>query len=440
MKKLFLFSAVTAGLFTSCVQNDLIVPELSEAEKEIKFQTVVAKHSSRAIITGAEYSESAPPFGAYAFWNRSNVNFLPGSEHHIINQKIIHHESNSGTHYWGPESGEHLWPKDGSLTFYAYSPFNYQESGNESQPLTHVAPLLGAHGFKFENYNVGIHQETDLMVADIVYGKTSNDATVNGHTGVPTVFRHKLAIIAGFILKTSDNYDGAWDGTDNAGNGAVEGDQRFKIQKIELQNIPVQGTFQSEGIESDGELIPESWTISSTASVEESAEETNPEVIKTFVWYDSSHDTVNPYGLLFGYEAYDQLHLYNPNIGLIEYKSNYKYADPEVPNDYILAIPQEFLEGSTSSLHIKYTVEIYTKESDGNFIWKNTRDKPNVEGEDLFIEKTIPLKTIHADPQKDYHGWGIGKKIVYILDFSTEEIRWAPSVADWEDDQIKVDY
>ena len=432
MKKLFLFSAVTAELFTCCVQNDMIAPELSEAEKEIKFQTVVAKHSSRAIITGTEYSESAPPFCAYAFWNRNNSNLLPGSEHYITNQIITHHETNNGTlHWWGTESGEHLWPKDGSLTFYAYSPFYYQESDNESEePLAHVAPLLGNHGFKFDNYNVGIHQKTDLMVADIVYGKTSNDATVSGHAGVPTVFKHKLAIIA--------NYDGAWDGTENANHGAVEGDQRFKIKKIELLHIPVQGTFQSEGIESDGELIPESWTISSTASVEEAAEETNPAVIQDFVWYDSESDNDNPDGLLFGYEAYDQLHLYNPNLGLIARQANYKYADPQVDNDYILAIPQEFLEGSTSSLHIEYTVEVYTKESGGNFTWKNTRDKPGID--DRFIEKTISLKTIHADPQKNYHGWGIGKKIVYTLDFSTEEIRWAPSVVDWTDENIRVDY
>ena len=59
MKKLFLISAVTAGLFTSCVQNEQIVPEQKVSDPAIKFQTVVAKQGTRAIITGTDYGETA---------------------------------------------------------------------------------------------------------------------------------------------------------------------------------------------------------------------------------------------------------------------------------------------------------------------------------------------------------------------------------------------
>ena len=55
MKKSFLFP-VMAMVVASCVQTETIAPELTEAEKEIKFQTVVAKQGTRAIITGAKNS------------------------------------------------------------------------------------------------------------------------------------------------------------------------------------------------------------------------------------------------------------------------------------------------------------------------------------------------------------------------------------------------
>lgn len=424
MKKQFVFWAVTAGLFTSCVQNDLIVPELSEVEKGIQFQAVVAKQNSRAIISGTSYDEGAPSFGAYAFWNETSL--LPGSKHYIVNEEIKHFTGVNGLHYWSTDGTDYLWKKDGSLTFYAYSPYRFQEANFAQDELEPLEPELGNYGFRFLNYNVDIHQETDLMVADVVWGQTANSENIAGHTGVPTVFKHKLAQIAGFILKTSEDYDGLWDGTDEVNSGAAEGDIRFKIKKIQLKNIPVKGTFTSAGVEIDEDIIPEKWEITSTTSVTESVGEpgSTPEPeFQDYTWYDAGETG----GLLFGNEDSKQLHLYTP----LNQVSGLNYQVPSLQNGYILAIPQEFLEGSNASLDIQYTVEKYDDSTD---TWINTRDGETEE----FISKSMPLRAIHAS--KDYKGWGIGKKIYYTLDFSTEEIRWAPSVVDWTDENIKVDY
>ena len=54
------------------------------------------------------------------------------------------------------------------------------------------------------------------------------------------------------------------------------------------------------------------------------------------------------------------------------------------------------------------------------------------------IEKKILLKDIHAETED--LGWGINKKLVYTLDFSTTEIRWAPSIVEWDAKDVTVDY
>lgn len=415
MKKMFLFSAMAAGLLTSCVQTETIAPELTETEKEIKFQTVVAKQGTRAIITGVDYDEDCPSFGTYAFHNASNNNLLPGSGEYITNAEIVH-KNDGTTHYWGPVSGSYQWPKQGSLTFYSYSPFYYQEEANKKTPLNPTVPEIGQYGFRFINYDVDAHQETDLMVADIQHGQTANaphgaPGSLITHTGVKTIFRHKLALIGGFILSTSDDYDGTWDGINI--NTANDGNLRFKILNITFKNIATKGTFTSEGIKGvDASIIPEKWEISSDPG------------LKDYVWYDSKTAGTGEYGgQEFGHVESKQLHLYKSEASV----GGHRQADPTIANGYLLAIPQQFLENNNAALEITYVIENFANGS-----WQ-VADK-----EEDKITKSVKLYDIHKD-HADL-GWAANKKIVYSLKFSTQEIRWAPSIVGWENADFSVKY
>ena len=332
MKKLFLISAVTAGLFTSCVQNEQIVPEQKVSDPAIKFQTVVAKQGTRAIITGTDYGETAPSFGSYAFINPDNL--MPGSQGYIRNAEVVYHAATAtSAAFWGTPEDEtpYKWPKDGSVTFYAYSPYYCQDTDHADQMLNPEAPEIGQRGFVFSNYDVDAHQLTDLMVADIKYGLTAN-ITNGAYVGVPTVFKHKLAMIGGFILTTSQDYDGAWDGENPA--SAKKGDMRFKIRTIKLKNIPTIGTFTSEGINgTNGDIIPEKWE-----------EPTIPQVKKDYVWFD------NQEGVEFGHVDSKKLHIY-----LTDTETKY-HKNPSIANGYLLVRPQQFLTGSDASLEIIYTI------------------------------------------------------------------------------------
>ena len=429
MKKLFLFSAVTAGLFTSCVQNDSIVPELSEAEKEIKFQTVVEKHQTRAIITGADYGDDAPSFGSTVFWNKTSIE-LPGVTLNIDNEEVTHHNTEDKD-YWGTAQ-PYYWPESGSMTFYSYSPYYFQE-GNKDEKINPLRPSLGEYGFKFNNYNVAAHQSTDLMVAEIKYGQTANvnhgapDSNIT-HTGVPTIFHHKLAMIGGFVLSTSEDYDGLYDGANE--DLAKSGDMVFRIKKITLKNIVMVGSFTSEGISITQtgavEPIAEKWTLS-----------TNSEDKMEFVWFDDNsvdrndnNINVNDGGVYFGQKLSRRLNIAaaNPiNAGI------YHRIDPQITStdftknaeNVLLVIPQEFLTNDENSpyLEVVYSTNVYNGTS-----W----DTPHV------ITKKMPLSEIHKNGE--YKGWQMNKKIVYELEFATTEIQWAPSVVNWDGENVHVDY
>lgn len=413
MKKSFLFP-VMAMLVASCVQTETIAPELTEAEKEIKFQTVVAKQGTRAIITGVDYDDHCPSFGTYAFRNPTSL--WPGSEAYITDVEIVHKED--VTHYWGPASGNYQWPKQGSLTFYSYSPYKYQEEAYKTELLDPEPPEIGQYGFRFLDYNVALHQETDLMVADIQYGQTANATSIGAlgssvvHTGVKTVFKHKLALIGGFILSTSEDYDGTWDGVSDL--TAKDGNLRFRILNITFKNIPTIGTFTSEGIMgTDATIIEEKWVLSSTTPG-----------LTDYVWYDNVEDDLPALvGQEFGHVASKQLHLYKPESPI----SGHRQVDPTIDHGYLLAIPQQFLTGSEAALEITYTIE--------NF---SSNDWHGAETAENKITKTVKLSDIHSGTPD--LGWAMNKKIIYRLEFSTQEIRWAPYVENWENSDFTVDY
>lgn len=415
MKRL-LIPIAAAGLFASCVQTETIAPEVGEVQKDVRFNAVVAKKTSRAIITGTEYDKDAPTFGTYAFRNPSTTELLPGSERYITNEEIGYHDDGT-TQFWAPKDPaiSYKWPESGSLTFYSYSPYNFQEVLKDdfgadipanTVPLNPETPRIGQHGFIFRDYNVNDHQETDLMVADIVYGRTANEE-LGGYDGVPTLFRHKLALFGGVVLGTTKDYDGNWDGTDI--ETANPGNLRFKIKKVSVKNIPVVGTFTSEGITGVApvEKKAESWVLASGDAAKTA----------DYVWYENAE------GLEFGYAASKQLHIYimktNPN--------GYKVVTPTKTHPYILAIPQEFTN-TDASIEITYTIETLVEDDEDVKSWSTPSEHT----------KTILLANIHNE--KDFKGWGMNKLIRYRFLFSTEEIRWAPEIADgWVMEDFNVD-
>ena len=460
MKKNLIFVAMATMVLTSCVQEESLENKevLSSAPKEITFQTVVAKQSSRALINGPEYNGTDPSFGVWARYNPDNDNV--GFQSYINNEKVIYHpEASPSPGYWAinyvDEEKVKYWPAVGSLTFFAYSPFYHQVDGGDdtTKPVvtnsTTSSPQVGLYGVFLPEYNVNEHQQTDLMVADVVKGLRSNITSgIQGtndskYTGVPTVFRHKLAKIEEFALKTSEDYDGKWAGDDA---DAVAGNMRFFVEKIELINLDMAGTYYGSTYNLEGTPIADKWELPAEAS----------RVKETYTWFDAkiAHDlhstdtndgeatndghTANVsfdkydegqtthYGVEFGHSNTKTL-----NIKEVAVDEAYN-RNPTIDNKYLLVLPQTFTAGQ-QKLRVTYYIKTFETGEEGNGtasqatgIWKAPEES---------ITRTYDLATIHSsNPQ-----WPMNAKIKYTLMFSTQEIRWAPHVGAWESTYYTVE-
>lgn len=125
MKKLFL-AALAVVAIASCAKNE--VAEI-ENNDQITFQTVVGPNT-KAMINGAAYGTAAPSFGTVAFYNKAGDTFpTDDAQTYIPLSEVTWDLANNR---WTTEAA-YYWPKGGgTLSFFSYSPYKYQEgSGTE---------------------------------------------------------------------------------------------------------------------------------------------------------------------------------------------------------------------------------------------------------------------------------------------------------------------
>ena len=417
MKKNLIFVAMATMTLASCVQEESLENNdmLSSAPKEITFQTVVAKQSSRALITGSEYKSTDPAFGAWARYNPSGPTVGTMA---FINNDMVEFIDDV-TDYWGIKDTAHVhyWPNTGSLTFYAYSPFFHQEHPDSLKPLVvdaaAQAPKTGQYGISFPHYDVDAYQQTDLMVADVKVGQTANITANEGdnhsaYTGVPTIFRHKLAVILAFRLGTSEDYDGNFvpgmsQGTYNS--GAEPGDMRFFIQEIKLLGVNQIGSYYGETYTINNDKIADKWEVD------------EPQTAKEYTWY------ANAVGTEFGYVGAKQLEISWTR------DSTQTHVKPTLARTegryHLLVLPQEF-EAGKQQLQVTYFIKTYKGAPGQSFADINAAEEVWEAG--APITKTVDLINVHPAENK---AWKMNQKITYTLKFSTDEIRWAPQITDW---------
>lgn len=127
---------------------------------------------------------------------------------------------------WLDVNHPYYWPKNGKLTFYAYSPAEYTnwklnivKEGDTEYANTESAVNIDAHN-------------VDLLYSELAKDKTKNDnqGGNNGtatYNGVELKFKHALSSIK-FNVKTDATYNNA----------------SFKLNGIVLKNVKPEGTFK----------------------------------------------------------------------------------------------------------------------------------------------------------------------------------------------------
>ena len=377
---------VAAVFFSACSKNEVV--SIADAPQKISFSPLTGKLSTKALLDGTNYNAEDPSFGTFAYYLPADRNWdanYNDATLYIPKSEVKYTEDvNNGKHNWTTET-PYYWPKTGGLTFFAYSPYYYQEStGGELPVSVHNGGLNIGNG---ENlYNVAEHQETDILVAEVQKGCSGN-ATNGGYSGVPIIFHHKLSQIVGMDFYTEKDYANGHDGT--TGKEYTAGDKVFKLMKVTLNNLSVKGFY---GYFAQGELI-DAWSASSTT-----------DAMLAYTWYNAaSEDTADKFG--------------STALNL-----TFNNKNTEKKHSYLLIMPQylDKADGKPSTepyLDIQYQVLTYT-------------DATNYSKE--TVDKKVTLHELHASDRIE-----MNKKIRYTFRISLEDQRiyWAPSIKDWEGDE-----
>lgn len=202
MKKLIvLFSAVAA--LAACSKNE-VVPAVSGENVEISYKVAPrTKADPQAFDTKNVFASWAYYLPNGKSWE---TNFKE-AQIYIGKDGEEGATISYGNSVWKDQTASYYWPKEGNLTFFAYS-LNSSSLTDKSGTDTHFTCLNhdSQHGI-FGTLNLDTHPNTDFLVADIAKDKTANENVYN-FNGVPTLFKHKLSRVKFAVRKKSD-YPGA---------------------------------------------------------------------------------------------------------------------------------------------------------------------------------------------------------------------------------------
>lgn len=199
MKKFFLFAAMAGVALTGCVKTESEVAVKSDSNR-IVFDSPVVSSVTRALIDGTEYPDNVP-FSVYAQYKNDDT----GEDLLYMNNvttKYVTSTPGTNQESWIPD-GNYYWPKQGTLSFAAYSPTAAQDA------FTSVA-WTDAAGFTFTGFNAVTNNDAtklyDLMYSDYVADQTqANEQDYTTYYGIQLTFRHALSALV-FKAKTEEDY------------------------------------------------------------------------------------------------------------------------------------------------------------------------------------------------------------------------------------------
>lgn len=216
MNKHIFYIAAACVALASCVKNEVRV---NSPDKEITFQTVSTK-------AGAAFDKTHK-FYSYAYflekgkkWDKDDLDTYAKL---YINNALISHQNAPSGNYWAA-TDTYYWPKQGSLTFFAWT-----DDTDDPKVVGTGAGVSCAHstGIKITGYSVRENRNKDILVAEIAKDKVANESAIgNWEKGVPTVFRHALAKVE-FKVNKKKNYSNV----------------KFKVKSITLNGVSTKGTF-----------------------------------------------------------------------------------------------------------------------------------------------------------------------------------------------------
>ncbi len=213
MKKLLFLAAMSSVALASCVSDESPSIDATPSGKAISFNAPVMYSQTKAVVHTGEIVGTYPTdeaFCVYAVWTPESYTkwdatgnsakwymSTGGAGIKVKYDAGIDDGTTPGNGAWAPETN-YYWPKNGYLTFAAYSPADAAGTFN-----------YGANGLTITGFTVDgtASNQYDLMYSDRAYNKTTS--TVGSNTmydGVDIKFYHALSSIK-FKVKLYEDYD-----------------------------------------------------------------------------------------------------------------------------------------------------------------------------------------------------------------------------------------
>lgn len=343
-------------------------------DQAISFTTAVGANSTKAMIGDTAYPTDET-FGTYAY-------YLPTGQTWSGNagDAKLYIPQSEVKYTAAPSTSGYNWTTE--TLYYWPSAGSLTFFSFSPWSINTSVECNTTNGIKITGWDVDANQTVDVMVADVAEDKTANETNPGGvgYNGVPTVFRHKLSQIVAFKFNTDKDYtkghgDGTW----------AAGDKQIVVTGIRINSIATKGTFIS-GLNTSGTELGD-WT--------------GHDVDKNYIWYSS--DVTGGTTIIYDGTPSSYTTAVTPN-------------QAPATNGYLLVLPQTF--GDTETITLNYTIKTY-----------NGTDWVNDE-----VTKSIKLKDIHAASG----AFEMNKKITYNFTIGLNQIYWAPSVVNWEEESHDV--
>lgn len=215
MKKV-VFIALAASLsLTACVKNE--PAPLGTAQNEITFSTPVVGLATKALVNGMIDGTTYPTDQTFNVWGwycgiSTNVFDADDASAYMTDVTVAYDqtelngdETESGAWRTNPT---YYWPKNGTLTFDAYSPTELQINAAGIYGDGCSVSCDPATGLTIANYQVPqiMGDQIDILYSSRAYDKTKSSFTSgNDYEGVDIQFNHALSAIQ-FKVSTDKDY------------------------------------------------------------------------------------------------------------------------------------------------------------------------------------------------------------------------------------------
>ncbi len=185
MKKYLLYATAACAALAACTKNEVKPVEM---DQEITYQTITTKAAS-SFASDRHFTSYAYMLPSGKTWDKE---YASGSKY-ISDADIYYH--NTDSKYEWKAAKTYYWPKQGSLTFFAWSTYTTSKASLTDATVS----CTKAKGIQVNAFDITKNKNVDFLVAEVAKDKKANETQHedgSSHTwakGVPTVFKHALS-------------------------------------------------------------------------------------------------------------------------------------------------------------------------------------------------------------------------------------------------------